>query len=158
MSPTTVAISFTLNGEPQQVELAANELLLDVLREQFGLTGAKRSCDVEVCGACTVLVDDLTVSSCTTLAADVDGKAVTTIEGLAAPDGSLHPVQQAFLDHRAFQCGFCTPGFVLSVVELSQRGPATRQDVIDHLDGNICRCTGYESIIAAALQCVEAAE
>jgi carbon-monoxide dehydrogenase small subunit len=150
-----LSVSFVLNGEEQSAELAANELLLDVLRDRFGLTGSKRSCDVEVCGACTVLVDGMAVSSCTMLAADVRGRSVTTIEGLASPDGSLHPVQQKFLEHRALQCGFCTPGFVLSIVELSGRGPVTREDVIRHLDGNICRCTGYESIVRAALECVE---
>jgi carbon-monoxide dehydrogenase small subunit len=155
MSPRELTVSFELNGEPRTAELAANELLIDVLRDRFGLTGTKRSCDVEVCGACTVLVDGRTVSSCTTLAADVDGRSVTTIEGVAEPDGTLHPVQQKFLEHRAFQCGFCTPGFVLSVIELSQRGPVTRDDVIHHLDGNLCRCTGYESIIHAALDCVQ---
>jgi carbon-monoxide dehydrogenase small subunit len=150
-----VQLAFELNGVEQSVELAAHELLLDVLRDRFGLTGAKRSCDVEVCGACTVLVDGLAVSACTTLAADVQGRNVVTIEGLAGPDGTLHPVQQAFLEHRALQCGFCTPGFVLSVVELAGRGPVGRDDVIRHLDGNLCRCTGYEAIVAAALDCVE---
>jgi carbon-monoxide dehydrogenase small subunit len=150
-----LSLSFVLNGEEQSAELEANELLLDVLRDRFGLTGAKRSCDVEVCGACTVLVDGMTVSSCTMLAADVQGRSVTTIEGLASPDGTLHPVQQSFLKHRGLQCGFCTPGFVLSVVELAGRGPVTREEVVHHLDGNICRCTGYESILQAALDCVE---
>jgi carbon-monoxide dehydrogenase small subunit len=153
-----ILVSFELNGVEQSVELDANELLLDVLRDRFALTGTKRSCDVEVCGACTVLVDGLSVSSCTTLAADMQGRAVTTIEGLAAPDGTLHPVQQTFLEHRALQCGFCTPGFVLSVVELAGRGPVGRDDVIRHLDGNLCRCTGYEAIVEAALECVQTTE
>ncbi|HET6550176.1 MAG TPA: (2Fe-2S)-binding protein [Solirubrobacter sp.] len=154
-SQHTVSVSFTLNGEPRTAEVETHRLLLDVLREDFGLTGAKRSCDVEVCGTCTVLVDDEAVSSCTMLAADVQGRSVLTIEGLASPDGTLHPVQQAFLEHRALQCGFCTPGFVLSVVDLAGRGPVTREELVHHLDGNICRCTGYEPIIEAALDCVE---
>jgi aerobic-type carbon monoxide dehydrogenase small subunit (CoxS/CutS family) len=154
-SPTSVTVSFTLNDTPQRAELAPHRLLLDVLRDDFGLTGAKRSCDVEICGACTVLVDGRAVSSCTMLAVDVDGRSVQTIEGLAEPDGTLHPVQQAFLEHRALQCGFCTPGFVLAIVDLAARGPVTRDEVIEHLDGNICRCTGYEPIIAAAMDCVE---
>jgi carbon-monoxide dehydrogenase small subunit len=158
MSPMDLTVSFVLNGTPQRVEVAANELLLDVLRDRFGLTGAKRSCDAEVCGACTALVDGMTVSSCTMLAADVEGRSVTTIEGVADEDGTLHPVQQKFLEHRAFQCGFCTPGFVLSVIELSGRGPQTREQVIRHLDGNLCRCTGYESIIEAAIDSVELTE
>lgn len=158
MSPANLTVSFELNGEPRTVELAANELLIDVLRDRFGLTGTKRSCDVEVCGACTVLVDGMTMSSCTMLAADVDGRSVTTIEGVAEPDGTLHPVQRTFLEHRAFQCGFCTPGFVLSVIELSGRGPVTREEAVHHLDGNLCRCTGYESIVHAALDCVELAD
>jgi aerobic-type carbon monoxide dehydrogenase small subunit (CoxS/CutS family) len=153
-----VRVEFELNGVEQSVEPAAHELLLDLLRDHFGLTGAKRSCDVQVCGACTVLVDGMAVSACTTLAADVHGRSVVTIEGLAAPDGTLHPVQQAFLDHRALQCGFCTPGFVLSVVELAGRGPVERDEVIRHLDGNLCRCTGYEAIVEAALACVQTTE
>jgi carbon-monoxide dehydrogenase small subunit len=157
-SPTSVTVSFTLNDTPQRAELAPHRLLLDVLRDDFGLTGAKRSCDVEICGACTVLVDGRAVSSCTMLAVDVDGRSVQTIEGLAEPDGTLHPVQQAFLEHRALQCGFCTPGFVLSVVELAGRGPVGRDDVLRHLDGNLCRCTGYEAIVEAALDCVQTTE
>jgi carbon-monoxide dehydrogenase small subunit len=153
-----VKVAFELNGAEQSVELAAHELLLDMLRDRFGLTGAKRSCDVEVCGACTVLVDGMAVSACTTLAADVQGRSVVTIEGLAEPDGTLHPVQQAFLDHRALQCGFCTPGFVLSVVELAGRGPVERDEVIRHLDGNLCRCTGYEASVEAALACAQTTE
>jgi carbon-monoxide dehydrogenase small subunit len=155
MSPVSVSLSFVLNGTERSVELPANELLLDMLRDRFGLTGSKRSCDVEVCGACTVLVDGLAVSSCTMLAADVHGRSVVTIEGVAGPDGSLHPVQQRFLEHRALQCGFCTPGFVLAVIELSGRGAVSREEVIRHLDGNICRCTGYEAIVQAALESVE---
>ncbi len=158
MSPVSLSLSFELNGAQQSVEVAANELLLDLLRDRFGLTGAKRSCDVEVCGVCTVLVDGKAVSSCTTLAADVQGRSVLTIEGLAEPDGTLHPVQQKFLEHRALQCGYCTPGFVLSVVELAGRGPVSREEVLHHLDGNICRCTGYEAIVHAALECVETTE
>jgi carbon-monoxide dehydrogenase small subunit len=144
-----IPISLELNGQPRQAVVEPRELLIDVLRHNFCLTGAKRSCDVEVCGACTVLVDDLPVSSCTTLAADVDGKRVTTIEGLSG-EGRLDPVQRAFVEHGAMQCGFCTPGMVLAVKSLLQQHPQPSDEQIRHyLRGNICRCTGYVKIIEA---------
>jgi carbon-monoxide dehydrogenase small subunit len=144
-----IPLALELNGEARQAVVEPRELLIDVLRNNFGLTGAKRSCDVEVCGACTVLVDGLPVSSCTTLAADVEGKCVTTIEGLCS-GGRLDPVQRAFIEHGAMQCGFCTPGMVLAVKSLLQEHPQPSDEQIrHHLRGNICRCTGYVKIIEA---------
>lgn len=138
-----------LNGRAATVDAAPFDLLIDVLRDRLGLKGTKRSCDVEVCGACTVLVDGLPVSSCTTLAADVDGKSVTTIEGVAEA-GVLSRVQQAFADHGALQCGFCTPGMVLATTALLEMNSAPSEAEIRHfLRGNICRCTGYIKILEA---------
>ncbi|MCG6204240.1 (2Fe-2S)-binding protein [Rhodopseudomonas sp. HC1] len=142
-------ISFTLNGAPQTRTVAAFALLIDFLRDDLALTGTKRSCDVQVCGACTVLVDGLPVSSCTSLAADIDGKSVITVEGLAQ-HGELSPVQQAFVDHAAMQCGFCTPGMVLATTALLESHPhPTEQEIRHYLRGNICRCTGYIKILEA---------
>jgi carbon-monoxide dehydrogenase small subunit len=147
-------VSFTLNGRLQEIEVEPHDLLLDVVREQFGLTGAKRSCDVQVCGACTLLVDGHPVSACTTLAFEVRGRSVLTIEGLAE-NGNLHPLQQAFIDHGGFQCGFCTPGMILAAKALLDENPSPTEAELKHfMHGNICRCTGYkkivESIMAAA--------
>jgi aerobic carbon-monoxide dehydrogenase small subunit len=147
-------LSFTLNGRPQELEVEPHELLLDVVRERLGLTGAKRSCDVQVCGACTLLVDGRPVSACTTLAFEVRGRSVLTIEGLAE-NGKLHPLQQAFIDHGGFQCGFCTPGMILAAKALLDENPQPTEAELKHfMHGNICRCTGYkkiiESIMAAA--------
>lgn len=150
----TIPVSFTLNGRLQEIEVEPHELLLDVIREQLGLTGVKRSCDVEVCGACTLLVDGRPVSACTTLAFEVRGRSVLTIEGLAQ-DGKLHPLQQAFITHGGFQCGFCTPGMILAAKALLDENPSPSEGELKHfMHGNICRCTGYkkiiESIMAAA--------
>lgn len=149
MTSETMALSLTLNGQATTVDAAPFDLLIDVLRDRIGLKGTKRSCDVEVCGACTVLVDGLPVSSCTTLAADVDGRTVTTIEGVAEA-GVLSRVQQAFADHGALQCGFCTPGMILATTALFEMNPAPSEADIRHfLRGNICRCTGYIKILEA---------
>ena len=138
----------TLNGAERSFEAEDRTLLLDLLRDA-GLTGAKPSCEMEVCGACTVLLDGLPVSACTTLAADADGRRVETVEGLARGE-ELHPLQQAFLDRFGFQCGFCTPGMLLAAKSLLQHERQPSRDQIVHwMDGNICRCTGYESILAA---------
>lgn len=150
----TLPISFTLNGKLQELEVEPHEFLLDVIRERVGLTGAKRSCDVQVCGACTLLVDGKPVSGCTTLAFEVRGRSVLTIEGLAS-NGKLHPLQQAFIEHGGFQCGFCTPGMILSAKALLDENPHPTEEELKHyMHGNICRCTGYkkiiESIMAAA--------
>lgn len=142
-------ISFVLNGTETDLTVGSSELLIDVLRDRCKLKGTKRSCDVEVCGACTVLMDGLPVSSCTTLAVDADGKALTTIEGLAK-DGKLSRVQQAFVDHAAMQCGFCTSGMVLATTALLELNPSASDEEIRHfLRGNICRCTGYIKILEA---------
>ena len=151
MSVPVVEISFVLNGEPALAAIEPRELLIDVLREKFGLTGAKRSCDIGVCGACTVLVDGLPASSCSMLAADAEGRAVTTIEGLGTPQ-ALDPVQQAFIEHGAMQCGFCTPGMVLAVKGLLAINASPSEEEIRHfLRGNLCRCTGYVKIIEAVV-------
>jgi aerobic-type carbon monoxide dehydrogenase small subunit (CoxS/CutS family) len=149
-----IPVSFTLNGRLQELDVEPHELLLDVIRDRVGLTGAKRSCDVEVCGACTLLVDGRPVSACTTLAFEVRGRSVMTIEGLAE-DGKLHPLQQAFIEHGGFQCGFCTPGMILASKALLDEKPNPTEEELKHfMHGNICRCTGYkkiiESIMAAA--------
>lgn len=145
----SIDIGFTLNGDTNTASIAPNTLLIDFLRQTCKLRGTKRSCDMQICGACTVLVDDKPVSSCTTLAADIDGAVVTTIEGLGEPD-RLDPVQQAFLDHNALQCGFCTPGFILSVKALLHANPTpSHEEIVQHLNGNLCRCTGYHKIIDA---------
>ena len=148
--PAPVRIALTLNGLPTQVEVETGDFLLDVLRERLGLTGSKRSCDSEVCGACTVLLDGLPVSSCTLLAWEARSRRVDTIEGLAR-DGRLHPVQQAFLEESGFQCGFCTPGMIMTITALLEEEPDASDDVLKTgLRGNICRCTGYVSILRAA--------
>jgi carbon-monoxide dehydrogenase small subunit len=149
-----LSLSFTLNGRLQELEVEPHELLLDVVRDRLGLTGVKRSCDVQVCGACTLLVDGRPVSACTTLAFEVRGRSVLTIEGLAEK-GKLHPLQQAFIDHGGFQCGFCTPGMILAAKALLDENPQPTEPELKHfMHGNICRCTGYkkiiESIMAAA--------
>ena len=149
--PESIDHAFTLNGEPAGARIEPRELLVDVLREQFGLRGTKRSCDLGACGACTVLVDGLPASSCSTLAADMEGRSVVTIEGLGTAK-SLDPVQQAFVDHGAMQCGFCTPGMVLAVKALLSENPSPTEDEVRHyLRGNVCRCTGYVKIIEAVL-------
>jgi len=150
----TIPVSFTLNGRLQEIEVEPHELLLDVVRERFGLTGVKLSCDVQVCGACTLLVDGRPVSACTTLAFEIRGRSVLTIEGLA-DNGNLHPLQQAFIDHGGFQCGFCTPGMILAAKALLDEIPNPTEEQLKHfMHGNLCRCTGYkkiiESIMAAA--------
>jgi carbon-monoxide dehydrogenase small subunit len=144
-----VEIALTLNGRDVSMTVAPFEMLIDVLRDRLGLKGTKRSCDVEVCGACTVLADGLPISSCTTLAVDVDGKSVLTIEGVAK-SGQLSRVQQAFVDHGGMQCGFCTPGMVLATMALFEQNPMPSEHDIRHfLRGNICRCTGYIKILEA---------
>ena len=154
MNDETVAvmdIDFTLNGEHASASVEPRELLIDVLRERFGLRGAKRSCDIGVCGACTVLVDGMPATSCSMLACDADGRDLTTIEGLAQ-DGELDPVQQAFVEHGALQCGFCTPGMVLAVKALLATNASPTEEEIRHfLHGNLCRCTGYVKIIEAVM-------
>ena len=146
---TVLAVDFTLNGRPANARVRPFDLLIDVLRDQLKLRGTKRSCDVEVCGACTILLDGLPVSSCTTLAADVEGRTVLTIEGVGSTH-SLSRVQQAFVSHAALQCGFCTPGMILATTALLDMNPKPTDAEIRHfLYGNLCRCTGYVKILEA---------
>jgi aerobic carbon-monoxide dehydrogenase small subunit len=153
---TDVTLAFSLNGKTQRLAVAPNVVLADLLRERFALTGCKVGCDQAVCGACTILVDGRPVAACATFAFMVDGCAVTTIEGLAT-SGALHPVQAAFLATGAFQCGFCTPGMILSIVALLAHDPNPDDETIrDWLGGNLCRCTGYAQIAAAIRQAVAA--
>lgn len=151
----TTTVRTTVNGKAMTLELASRLTLAEVLRDELGLTGTKVSCGMQVCGACTVLVDGAPVSSCTYLGAAVDGREVLTVEGLA--DGArLHPIQQAFLDEFALQCGFCTPGFVMMAKALLDEEPHPDEaTVVAHLDGNICRCTGYRPIVDAVLRAAE---
>ena len=145
-----MTLDFDLNGRATSLQVEPQETLSEVLREKLGLTGCKLSCEVQVCGACTVLVDGLPVSACTVLAYEARGKAVTTIEGLAGADGALHPLQQAFLDEFGFQCGFCTPGMILAAKALlDERPDASEEEVVAYMDGNLCRCTGYAPILRA---------
>ena len=147
-----VAIELVVNGVRRPLVVEPRETLAEVLRDRLDLRGAKVSCDAQVCGACTVLVDALPVSGCTFLAVDADGRRVRTVEGLAT-DGQLNPLQQAFIGHAAFQCGFCTPGMLMATTALLEDVPQpTREQVVHGLEGNICRCTGYEPIVEAVLQ------
>ena len=152
--PTATTVTGRINGREQTLQIDNADLLLDVLRD-LGLRGAKPSCEMEVCGACTVQLDGLPVSACTTLAAELDGREVETVEHLDA-EGTLHPVQAAFLRHSALQCGFCTPGMVMTAKALLEQDPdPSREDVVHWLDGSICRCTGYATIIDAVLDAAE---
>jgi carbon-monoxide dehydrogenase small subunit len=147
--PPLIMLETTVNGRLVSLDIEPRAILLDVLRDDLGLTGTKRSCDTQVCGACTVLLDGAPVSACCTLAYETGGREVETIEGLAGPDG-LHPIQQAFVDRVAIQCGFCTPGFVLATKALLAENPRpTRTKIEDFLGGNLCRCTGYWNILDA---------
>lgn len=144
-----IQVEMGVNGRPVTAEIEPRLLLLDFLRDHLGLKGAKRSCDVQVCGTCTVLVDGLPVSACCTLAYEARGREVLTIEGLAA-DGELHPLQEAFIRHTALQCGYCTPGMILAAKSLLDEQPHPSRDQIRvYLKGNLCRCTGYYGILAA---------
>ena len=140
-------LTLTVNGEQRSLEVEGRTLLVHALRDGLGLTGAHVGCDTSQCGACTVLVDGRAVKSCTLLALQVEGSEVSTIEGLAA-DGELHPVQRAFVEHHGLQCGFCTPGIILTTVDLLSRDAQPDEETIRHaLRGNLCRCTGYDSIV-----------
>ena len=151
-APDKISIALTVNGRAVELNLAPWTTLLDALRDHLDLTGTKKGCDHGQCGACTVLVDGRRINSCLTLAVMKDGAHVTTIEGLAR-DGALHPLQQAFIDHDAFQCGYCTSGQICSAVGLIAEGKAKTDDEIRELmSGNICRCAAYPNIIAAIRQ------
>ena len=149
-------ISLRLNGRPVTAEVEARTLLVELLRDRLGLTGTHVGCDTSQCGACVVHVDGRSVKSCTMFAAEVDGREVTSIEGLAA-GGALHPMQAAFHEQHALQCGFCTPGMVMSAVELLARRPgASEQEIRTWLEGNLCRCTGYHNIVKAVQAAAQA--
>ncbi|MBZ9816243.1 (2Fe-2S)-binding protein [Mesorhizobium sp. CA7] len=148
-----VVTSMRINKQAYELSLDTRTSLLDALRDHIGLTGTKKGCDHGQCGACTVLVDGKRVLSCLSFAVMNAGKDVTTIEGLASSDGKLHPMQQAFIDHDAFQCGYCTPGQILSAIGCINEGHAKSEDDIrDYMSGNICRCAAYPNIVAAILQ------
>ena len=150
--PSKSRITLTVNGEVRQLEVAPWTVLLDALRECLGLTGTKKGCDHGQCGACTVLVNGTRINSCLTLAVMKDGADVTTVEGLTQGE-VLHPLQQAFIDHDAFQCGYCTPGQICSAVGLMHEGKAkTADDIRELMSGNICRCGAYPNILAAIEQ------
>jgi aerobic-type carbon monoxide dehydrogenase small subunit (CoxS/CutS family) len=149
-------LRFTVNEEPREIAVEPWWTLLDVLRDQLELTGAKKGCDRGDCGACTVLLDDKPIVSCTTLAVQANGRRVTTIEGLMS-EGQPHPLQQAFVDVGAVQCGFCTPGMVLAAKALLDENPSpTEDDVREAIAGNLCRCTGYAKIVEAVLSVAHA--
>lgn len=150
--PDKIAVSLTVNGRDTQIRIAPWTTLLDVLRDHLDLTGTKKGCDHGQCGACTVLVDGRRVNSCLTLAVMKDGAEITTIEGLAT-NGTMHPLQQAFIEHDAFQCGYCTPGQICSAVGLIAEGKAkTSDDIRELMSGNLCRCGAYPNIVAAIQQ------
>ena len=151
-TPKAVSVSLTVNRTRHALMLDPRTTLLDLLREHLDLTGTKKGCDQGQCGACTVLIDGRRINSCLTLAVMYDGAQITTIEGLAA-DGALHPLQQAFIDHDAFQCGYCTPGQICSAAGLIAEGRAkTVDDIRELMSGNICRCGAYPNIVAAIQQ------
>ncbi len=152
----SIEVNCTINGTPYQIETEVRRSLSDVIRDEVGLTGTHLGCEHGVCGACTVLIDGQGVRSCLMLAAQAEGAEIVTIEGLA--DGeTFHPVQQAMHDAHAFQCAFCSPGFILTTVALLERNPeATEGDIRAELSGNLCRCTGYQSIIDGAIQAARA--
>jgi len=154
-APDKIPIALTINGVEKRLQVAPWTTLLDLLRDRLNLTGTKKGCDHGQCGACTVLIDGRRIISCLTLAVMADGAAVTTVEGLAT-NGNLHPVQQAFIDHDAFQCGYCTPGQICSAVGLLAEGKAkTVEDIRELMSGNICRCGAYPNIVAAIQQAME---
>jgi carbon-monoxide dehydrogenase small subunit len=144
-----VEITLTVNGDAYSVHVEPNRTLLDVLREDLGLTGTNRGCNQGDCGACTVLVDGKAMNACLVLALDADGSSITTIEGLA-DGGRLHPIQQAFIDEGAVQCGYCTPGMIMTAAALLEENPSpTEEQIREGIEGNLCRCTGYEAIVRA---------
>jgi xanthine dehydrogenase YagT iron-sulfur-binding subunit len=149
-----VAVSLRVNGVAQQLQVDTRVTLLDALRDRLGLTGTKKGCDQGACGACTVLVDSKRVLSCLTLAAQCEGRQVTTIEGLSR-DGARHPLQEAFIRHDAFQCGYCTPGQIMSAVALLAEGRAgSDEEIREFMSGNLCRCGAYPNIVAAIREVV----
>jgi len=161
--PNRIAVRIAVNGRDRDLEVEPRQLLVDVLREELGLTGAKVGCDTTQCGACTVHLDGRAVKSCTLLAVQADEREVTTIEAIAPSRTALHPLQAAFVEHHGLQCGFCTPGMVMAALDLLERVPDPSDDEIKAaIHGNLCRCTGYQSIVdsiragAAAMRAAKA--
>ncbi|MCI0753182.1 (2Fe-2S)-binding protein [Teichococcus vastitatis] len=150
-------VSLTVNGKSHTVDVEGRTLLVEVLREKLRLTGTHVGCDTSQCGACVVQVGEDSVKACTILAVQLDGAEITTIEGLAAADGTLHPMQEAFREYHALQCGFCTPGMVMSAIDLVKKHPSglSEQEIREGLEGNICRCTGYHNIVKAIAAAAE---
>ena len=148
-------ISLTVNGTEQTADVPANSLLGEILRERLNLTGTHVGCDTSQCGACTIHMNGCSVKSCTVLAGQADGADITTIEGIGTVD-ALHPMQEAFRENHALQCGFCTPGMIMSAIDLVEKGkPLDEQSVREGLEGNLCRCTGYHNIVKAVLDAQE---
>ncbi len=148
-------VEFTVNGDPYRLDVEPNRRLIDVLREELGLTGTKEGCSIGVCGACTVQVDGEMISSCLMLAVNANAREVTTIEGLAMGE-QLHALQRAFIDHGGFQCGICTPGQIMAAKALLDQNPhPTRDEVVEWMTGNLCRCTGYYKIIESIMAVVD---
>ena len=151
-----VPVKAVVNGVSVEREVATDHLLIDFLREDLGLTGTKENCGIGVCGACSVLIDDRLSSACLTLAVGIDGRAVTTIEGLSDGPDQLTAVQRAFLEHGGFQCGFCTPGQILAATALIAEQPTpTEDEVVEWMSGNLCRCTGYRGIVRSVLSAAD---
>ena len=152
MSAPRHRVAVTVNGAPRRCEVEGRALLSDMLRHQLGLTGTHVGCEQGVCGACTVLLDGVPVRACLMLAAQVNGHSIATVEGLAAADGTLHPLQAAFRDCHALQCGYCTPGILMTMVAFLDEHPSPSEDAVrEALSGNLCRCTGYQHIVDAVL-------
>jgi aerobic carbon-monoxide dehydrogenase small subunit len=146
----TVKVTMTVNGKPASAEVEERTLLVNFIRENLRLTGTHVGCDTAQCGACTIHVNGRAVKSCNMLAMQAEGAQILTIEGLAKPDGTLHPMQEAFREHHGLQCGFCTPGMVMSAIDLVKNFPnPTEEQIREQLDGNLCRCTGYHNIVKA---------
>ena len=146
------AVTLTVNGTERSLEVEPRTLLVHALRDDLGLTGTNVGCDSSSCGACTVLVDGQSAKSCTIFAVQADGADIATIEGVASADGTLHPMQQAFHEHHALQCGYCTPGMVMAAISLVEEYPGLDENGVRHgLEGNLCRCTGYQNIVDAVL-------
>jgi len=155
MDAVVIPIHVRLNVENRQAEVRTHELLIDFIRDRLDLTGTKRSCDIEICGACTAILDGKAVSSCSIFAYELDGKELTTIEGLAQGD-KLHPLQEAFIERGGFQCGFCTSGMILLAKTLLDQKPnPTRKEIQHYMDANICRCTGYQMILESIMLAAE---
>ncbi|NLR98268.1 (2Fe-2S)-binding protein [Rhizobium sp. P38BS-XIX] len=154
----TIHIALDINGQRHELDIEPRVTLLDALREHLALTGTKKGCDQGQCGACTCHVDGRRVLSCLTLAAQVEGREITTIEGITSEAGDLHPVQAAFIEHDAFQCGYCTPGQIMSAVACIREGHANSDtEIREYMSGNLCRCGAYNSIVAAVRQAAEVA-